>query len=316
VRGSTSRTSGRLTRDEAWRLIIRWAMPLALAVVTWLSFARGAEGWLLTGALVAIATVAAMARPQTFVALTVAAIIGPLVFHMTPQYRESWGVIELGFTVGDVFLYAMLAALVLRSLRPSAGRRDERVVVMTAALLGVWLLISALRGMPQFGISALGEMRTFYSILILPVYMGEFWDPGNGPDRSLRFLALLAVIPVMLLPVVGAMKGWAFGATSRLYDARSGSSPWRHLDAGVDSASVHGGRARSYHLGWSSFGVVGGCDRPSWHVRGSRCPSLGAAPCGRMARGCWPDPGSGPQRLRLLAWLVLGGQGCRVLRPG
>lgn len=163
----------------------------------------------------------------SFPLLTVAALfptgILPDVLRTTGITPSgSWAALPGGLLPSDVILFAMLGAIIARVLLPKASRatsyRLPASIVAFAAALFLWMMAEVVRNWGAHGVSALGEFRFRYLLLVLPAYVVVFFRTSRQ-QKNLFKLALIIAVPLTLamLPLIGFKKGWGVGPDSRFY---------------------------------------------------------------------------------------------------
>jgi len=217
----TLRSIGQLVTSAA-------SLPLLVLVCCTLLTLQGDGFKVLALAAGLLLVYAAATRPLwAMVALFVAAILPQILRETTLVTDGSWGQFAAGLQFSDVVLFAMLAAVVYRAFAPRplalghpAEDRLPVSLLATASLFAAWLVIEVLRNAPVYGVSALGEFRFNFLALAAPAYLTLFCR-----ERKLQrsvFILLVAgsvVAPLVLIPVIGAVKGWGIGPTSRYLPA-------------------------------------------------------------------------------------------------
>jgi O-antigen ligase len=155
----------------------------------------------------------------TVVAILITGVI-PTVFQMTPIFSEDYGLVALGFHAPDLVLLSMAGAVLLQLLRRKRVVRGSLGVCAFILCFALWLFFEILRNFGSYGLSAPGEFRYRYLILILPLYIALFFPLAMKRSRLLKVLLLSSVlIPLACVPVIGQLKGWAYGAESRFFPA-------------------------------------------------------------------------------------------------
>lgn len=142
-----------------------------------------------------------------------------LVF--TPAMIEAGNtfVVGGGVTAVDLVFVLMLGMVVVRLASESArgGTTLPRMLFPAIALMGFWFAVAVIRNLETFGLSAVGEFRFRYLLLIVPIFIGCFF-----PSRHSRFWAFKIIIlgtvflPLLLLPFVIQQLGWSSSYTYRL----------------------------------------------------------------------------------------------------
>ncbi len=143
------------------------------------------------------------------------------------SHSGSWGQFFGGLQLTDIVLVGMFTAvclIVLRSLTTSARARARTGVPLTvwlpAALFAVWMGIEVARNVRQFGAAAPGEFRFEYLGLAVVPYLCVV-ARDTATQRRMLWLLLFGTlfVPLALVPVIGALKGWYVGPSSRFFPA-------------------------------------------------------------------------------------------------
>ena len=142
---------------------------------------------------------------------------GYSVLAMTPLWNIKATTLGGGVRVEDVFMLGMLAAGLLRASTRSGRRRLGRLLA-PFLLLGAWLGLETLRNMGSYGLSAPGELRFFYLLLAVAFCLVASLDHEDRVRVALKGYVLITVaLPLVLLPLVLALKGWSFGPSARIF---------------------------------------------------------------------------------------------------
>ena len=138
-------------------------------------------------------------------------ILYPMVFQMTPSYKEENSLIGGGLRAEDVVLVLMGFAIIQKLLQkehPSIKLGLEKIVIFFFLLLS----FNIIRNVNQFGIASFGEFRFYYLILVLPVYVSLFFDTIERRKQLFLALIFLSIIGILLsVPFIVAFKGWSIG---------------------------------------------------------------------------------------------------------
>jgi O-antigen ligase len=110
------------------------------------------------------------------------------------------GVARLGGYGGvgpsDLPLVGMVVALVSR-LATRVGSARLRGCVAATTVFGLWILFEIVRNAGPYGVSALGEFRQLYLVVVLPFYIGAFLDDASQVRSLVRWAVGLSVAPVL-----------------------------------------------------------------------------------------------------------------------
>jgi len=85
----------------------------------------------------------------------------------------------------------------------------------------IWILFEIIRNIGQYGLSAPGEFRFRYLILVLPIYIALNFNTFESRKKLEKLLIVVSYfIPLFYIPVIGMMKGWAFGESDRFLNSQ------------------------------------------------------------------------------------------------
>jgi O-antigen ligase len=153
--------------------------------------------------------------------------IFPTMFLMSVDDPYAWRNLAKGIGVNDIILCAMIAAILLKLL-PSLlkfhspegpeGSSNGLGMAKYVILFSLWLLYEIVRNLDIYRLSAAGEFRSHYLILALPLYIAFFFD-STKKRISLYKMTIFAsfLLPLLLIPVIGELKGWGIGPASRFF---------------------------------------------------------------------------------------------------
>lgn len=167
------------------------------------------------------AVMLAVCAPLLTLAIYLLVSVFPLLLATTPIYDEGFGAIGGGLLATDVVLLVMAGATLFRLVTET--RLQQRIWSGMGILVGLfaaWLLFEILRNYAVYGLSAPGEFRFRYLILVAPFYVAVSFDTLER--RRLAFKLLLAaslLIPLMAILLIGNLKGWQIGPSSRFLTA-------------------------------------------------------------------------------------------------
>ena len=155
------------------------------------------------------------------------AVARPAVGALKRSNSGTWGQPFGGLQISDIVLLAMLAAACLIVLKrhlssdqPRAARRVPLMVWLPAGLFACWMFIEVARNLGRYGISAPGEFRFEYLGLAVVPYLCVAARDITCQRRLLWVLLVGTLfVPLALVPVIGAIKGWTVGADSRFFPA-------------------------------------------------------------------------------------------------
>jgi hypothetical protein len=156
----------------------------------------------------AIALCAAYFFPlATVLALLITGVL-PMVYQMTPDFNPDYGVIGSGLNAVDIVLVSMVGAVGIRLLRRGKGDGWEPFSFF-GVLLVLWLLFEIVRNIGTYGISAPGEFRYRYLVLVVPVYIAFFFEAASERRKLFRLLLFCSLVFTLAsVPIIGTLKGW------------------------------------------------------------------------------------------------------------
>ncbi len=155
--------------------------------------------------------------PGVMTALLLAVGVAPLALVMIPGFPGDAALVVGGLRPLDGVLAGMCGAVVIRVLLPGvSGSRFALSLRLVVGALSTWIMLEAVRNFDLYGLSAFGEMRTRYLLLIIPVYMAAFGrEAGYRRRTELMTVGATLVFAVLCLPLIGGFKGWGIGPLSR-----------------------------------------------------------------------------------------------------
>lgn len=170
----------------------------------------------------ALAVVVAYRHPLVTIAALVFFGVLPLMLQMTPWVGVTNASIGR-VPIEDVVLLPMAGAVVVRVAALLADRRRVPLprllpwVVSLGALLAVLLALGVAMGFAA-PLSAMREFAVSYLGIVTVPYLALFLRSRRDIDRVFKWAALVGVVvPLVLLPLVGQLKGWGLGPLARFY---------------------------------------------------------------------------------------------------
>jgi O-antigen ligase len=169
-------------------------------------------------------------------AFMVGAYLPDVLVNGTPRFAMSvlqgkglgaGGFLLAGLRFSDIVLLAMLVASCILVIRRhfardegSSSRGIPVTVWLPACLFAGWLALEVVRNLGRFGAHAPGELRFEYLGLAVVPYLCIV-ARGSTTQRRLFWVFIVGtlLVPLALLPVIGDVKGWSVGATSRFFPA-------------------------------------------------------------------------------------------------
>lgn len=136
-----------------------------------------------------------------------------------PDYIIDGLPIGGGLLAVDIVLVIMLLFVIYRFFNDEA----KKIGVQNLGLIFfLYLMFSVARNISVYHISAFGEMRTRYFYLIIPCYIAYTFNTKELRDELKQMLVFVSlIIPFVLLPVIGELKGWYFGPADRFLNAQT-----------------------------------------------------------------------------------------------
>ena len=162
----------------------------------------------------------------TVITLFVTGIL-PDIFMMTPIYSEDYGALGKGLFAVDIVMILMGIAVAINILRKKIDYKNRfelyenklgiRWYVIVFFLL---ILFEIIRNLGNYGLSAPGEFRYRYLILVVPLYVSVFFPSKKERIKLLKLLIFLSVFVTLgCIPFIGILKGWHFGEGDRFVPA-------------------------------------------------------------------------------------------------
>lgn len=210
------------SHSSAARLTLAGAVGV-LAVLAGILITMLPGEYALGGVLVLAAAVPVYRFPIPSLAALVVVGVGPSLFLMTGRdWAYTAG--SLGkFSLADAIITTMLLAMVLKTTAVVANPRfrTDRLPVTLAVCYGLlfaWAVVSVLRNVNGYGIHTVGQFRYMFLLAVVPAYAAMFLRSSNQRRRFFAFLVAFSVgVPLAVIPLVGALKGWGIGPESRFF---------------------------------------------------------------------------------------------------
>ncbi len=144
------------------------------------------------------------------------------IFSSTRFFDEEYSLIGLGVRAEDIVMVSMAIAVFIRVFFTNNIKNYLRTTIGKISLfLFLWLMWETIRNITLYGISAPGEFRFRYLILVIPFYVALYFSSEYERKKLVKFLLFASLIfPFLCLPFIGFLKGWVFGANeNRLFPA-------------------------------------------------------------------------------------------------
>lgn len=150
--------------------------------------------------------------------------IFPLLNSFIPQWSENIEnalTFKSGLMAIDVVLLIMFVLTLVRFLNGKYKHYNKLGLASFTIFFAFYLFIEIIRNIGKYGISAPGEFRFRYLILILPFYIALNFNTSNNRKKLVKIIIFLGYfIPLFYIPIVGIMKGWIFGAENRFLNSQ------------------------------------------------------------------------------------------------
>lgn len=123
--------------------------------------------------------------------------------------------------VSDLVVLLMLFGIIIKLFSLIfKNKRKISLLEILIMLFSFWLFYEIMRNMSVYGLSAPGEFRYRYMILIVPVYISVFFKEQINQNRLFIILIFYSLIsPLVFLPIIGSNSGWDVGPTNRFFSA-------------------------------------------------------------------------------------------------
>ena len=205
-------------------VILESAVVLGAALVLAVAITDLNLSMLFLGLAVLISIITALNFPLIHLSVYIGIAVIWDIFSFWHQEKTNLLILIPGIRINEVFLGGMFMGLLLLipirlSSMQSMVIRNKRLnafVIGFAALL----MTAVVRNFGTYGLSAPGEFRTHYLILILPVYIAVILHEKKARLAFFKiFLFFSLFLPLFCLPAIGFIKGWGIGPSNRFYTA-------------------------------------------------------------------------------------------------
>lgn len=145
------------------------------------------------------------------------------IFQMTRIVPEDFTVIGFGLRAEDVILLAMAGAVFIKifihiSSKNYTENSNKIKMKFVVTIFSLWIFYEIIRNFDNYGISAFGEFRYRYLILIVPFYIVLFFNTYQKRSRLFNLLIICSIIiPLLCFPIIGMLKGWGVGSGNRFF---------------------------------------------------------------------------------------------------
>ena len=219
MRYASPLTIGRRHHDAA-TIMVPAAAAIGVALVTVVP-----ADMAFAAAVAAAGVVAVYRWPVVSLSALLIVGVGPLVLSSTGRVTADPIMIYGKVSPAHAILFAMLLCVLVKGALALSGSRTRAPAVPAALVVAyiaffAWIAVSVTRNLGAYGINAPGQFRYSYLILIVPAYALLFLDSAEQRRRFFWVILLFSVVvPVALVPLIAAFKGWGVGPASRFYPA-------------------------------------------------------------------------------------------------
>lgn len=130
--------------------------------------------------------------------------------------------IGFGIRIQDVVLVSMLGSVILKVIFrvKELYTRNNLSLSVYIIFFGLWIFFEIIRNINVYGLSAPGEFRYRYLILSAPLYIALFISSAERRKKLLKLLIASSLFfPIICIPIIGKLNGWAIGPEARFYPA-------------------------------------------------------------------------------------------------
>jgi len=150
--------------------------------------------------------------------------IFPSLYSFIPQWSEFFDTVlffKSGIGAVDIVLLLMFGLTIYRYLGKRYNHYHKIGIASSTFLFIIWIVFEIIRNIGQFGLSAPGEFRFRYLILVLPFYIALNFNTIKSRKKLAKFIIIVAYfLPLISIPLIGNMKGWSFGAENRFLNSQ------------------------------------------------------------------------------------------------
>ena len=127
-----------------------------------------------------------------------------------------------GINAVDVVLLIMFGIVLLKTfLKRKSNQIKDRYLYNLIVLFTIWILFEIFRNISNYGLSAPGEFRFRYLILALPLFIAIYYDNKIKREVLISIIIFFSFfVPLLLIPFIGFIKGWQFGAQNRFLNSQ------------------------------------------------------------------------------------------------
>ena len=197
-----------------------WLIALGIFAIFSLFYALRHDYFYLMAMTMGLGTavLVAMLFPlATVIALIITGVL-PYVFQMTNSLPEDFTKIGWGINAPDIVLLSMAGAIFLEALiiKRKVSKQNSLGLSIYIIFFALWLFFEILRNVKEYGLSAPGEFRYRYFILVLPLYINLFFSSVEERKKLFKVLIFFSILfTLACIPIIGILKGWSIGPESR-----------------------------------------------------------------------------------------------------
>ena len=170
--------------------------------------------------IIVLLTVVSLKKPVLMILLYLFIHISVTFLNRMFIISENLLAIGFGINLPDLLLVLMAVAIFFYLYNNNSFLSRNRFFFTLSLLFLLYLLFEIGRNISQHGISAPGEFRFRYLIMLLFYYVIVLIDDEQKIKSLFKGLIILSLfIPLLLFPIIGFSKGWQFGAEHRFFNA-------------------------------------------------------------------------------------------------
>ncbi len=170
--------------------------------------------------ITAAAIFAALKLPVfTVTAYTTVSLVSVMQEFRFEQYEEFLAIVQ-GIRLPDVILAAMTAAIFFKLCQVRGAKHADRLGLIVAGFF-LWIAVEVARNMASYGLSAPGEFRSHFFVLVLPVYTCLFFGTRASRASLFKWMVFMCLfLPALCIPFARSLTDPVYGQDlMRLYPA-------------------------------------------------------------------------------------------------
>ena len=166
-----------------------------------------------------IVFIVAIKRPHIFTSALIILYLLPLFMQTLNMPWEEFFIAK-GLNWIDLFNIVMVLSCIYFYFIDHYFFSNNRLLFRLICIFALFLFFEIVRNLKAYGLSAPGEFRNHYLIMITLFYVAL---SNRNPSNAIRvfklslFLAL--VLPICLFPTIGVLRGWNYGPENRFFYA-------------------------------------------------------------------------------------------------